>query len=346
MFRSVIVSVLLLSPLVLAGGEQGPPKGWKAYSGGYKKEAYVVWLPAVGKLDESESQIVSPKFGQIRVFRTVCQRKDGSMFGAGQINLPPQLVKQPPKVRQNFFRDLFLDEVNGTLVEEKNVKLDTMTGKEYVIRTPSGMARYRVFGAGVQVFRVFVVGSKKQVEGKEADILFTSFKRTRPGTVTADPKTGPDTAKTEAAAPGKGFTKPGKAAKATSYLKIVSSAGDYIGQGKTYEYKGDELTLSKSARGVNVRVDGWTLDVAAPGGQSLKPGDYQGAKRFPFNGASPGLSFSGKGRGSNTLSGEFVVWELEIDAGKITRLAIDFVQRTGGAKASLTGKLRFNSKFE
>jgi hypothetical protein len=131
-----------------------------------------------------------------------------------------------------------------------------------------------------------------------------------------------------------------------SYLKIVSSPGDFIGQGKTYEYKGDDLKLKKGPRGINVRIDGWTLDVGAGKGQMLQAGEYRDAKRFGFGGDSPGLSFSGKGRGSNSLSGEFVVWELEVAEGQITRLAIDFVQRSEGKNAPLTGTLRFNSTFE
>ena len=123
-----------------------------------------------------------------------------------------------------------------------------MPGKEYVVKTPDGMARYRLFGTGVQLYRVFVIGTQTQVQGKEADILFDSFKRKVPGdTKVAKPGDDP-----KPDAPVK-FTKPAKAAAATSYLKIVSSPGDYIGQGKTYDYKGDQLTLKTTARGVNVR---------------------------------------------------------------------------------------------
>jgi hypothetical protein len=108
------------------------------------------------------------------------------MFAAGQINLPPQLVKEPIKVRQAFFRDLFLDEVKGTLVEEKNVKLGIFSGKEYTAKTPNGMARYRIYGTGVQIFRVLAVGSKEQVEGMDAETFFESFRRTPPKETSKD----------------------------------------------------------------------------------------------------------------------------------------------------------------
>jgi hypothetical protein len=73
-----------------------------------------------------------------------------------------------------------LDEVKGKLVEEKNVKLGILTGKEYTAKTANGMARYRIYGTGVLLFRVLAVGTKDQVEGKDAEIFFESFTRTPP----------------------------------------------------------------------------------------------------------------------------------------------------------------------
>lgn len=172
-----VLLVAMFFPLLAPADEKAPPEGWKEVSGGYKKLAYAVWMPADAKVDDKESSIVS-KYGQIRVFRSVCQRKDGMLFAAGQINLPPTLVKEPPKVRQDFFREAFLEEFNAKLVEEKNVKLGTMSGKEYVATTPKGLARHRLFGTGVQMFRVVVTGTKEQVESKDTDIFFESFKRT------------------------------------------------------------------------------------------------------------------------------------------------------------------------
>src|SRR5436190_707130 len=118
------LSAVLFVPLAVLADD--PPAGWKEVSGGYKNEAYKVWLPTDGKIDDKESNIVGGGFGQIRVFRTVCKRNDGALYAVGQINLPPQLVKEKPKVRQDFFLKVFLDEFNGKLKETKNVKLDTM----------------------------------------------------------------------------------------------------------------------------------------------------------------------------------------------------------------------------
>jgi hypothetical protein len=157
--------------------EKSPPEGWKEVSGGYKKLAYSVWMPAGVKVDDKETSIVGD-YGQVRVFRTVCERKDGMLFAAGQINLPPKLTKESPKVRQNYFRDSFLKEFEGKLSKEKDVKLGTMAGKEYTAATPNGLARMRLYGTGVQMFRVLVVGTKEQAASKDADVFFDSFKRT------------------------------------------------------------------------------------------------------------------------------------------------------------------------
>jgi hypothetical protein len=149
------------------------------------------------------------------------------------------------------------------------------------------------------------------------------------------------------ALPGKGsFNQPAKSDTSQSYLKIISSPGDYIGQGKTYEYMGDQLVLKRTPRGLHLMVDGWILDIGAPNGQSLQVGEYLNAKRFAFSAGSPGLDFFGKGRGSNRLAGEFVVWELQMEGAQIKRLAIDFVQRSEEKMAPLQGKLRINPSFE
>lgn len=145
---------------------------------------------------------------------------------------------------------------------------------------------------------------------------------------------------------GAGFKQPAKSKQPTSYLKIFGAQGDYITQGKSYDYAGNDLIVKKGPRGVNVRVDGWSLDIGAPNGEFLKVGEFLNAKRFAFSGDSPGLDFNGKGRGSNRIAGEFVVWEIEVQDNQIVRLAIDFVQRSEEKGPPVQGKLRINSNFE
>lgn len=136
-------------------------------------------------------------------------------------------------------------------------------------------------------------------------------------------------------------------------LTFTSESGDYIGQGlsRTY-YLGDGTWNARydNTRGhVNVSVtnfsvsDGWSwyLDLAAPRGQQLTNGVYEGARRYPFQPETqPGLSFSGTGRGCNTLTGRFVVSDISIGPDNtVQRLTAAFDQNCEGASPTLRGRI-------
>jgi hypothetical protein len=100
-------------------------------------------------------------------------------------------------------------------------------------------------------------------------------------------------------------------------LSFSGDPGDYITGGQSYSYattSGDQLSVSSSTNNnvVSISVnayngDWWYLDFASPVGQALVPGTYLNATRYPFNGAGPGLSLVGNGRGCNTLTGSFTI---------------------------------------
>lgn len=142
------------------------------------------------------------------------------------------------------------------------------------------------------------------------------------------------------------FLQPPRSKVPTSYLKAVSSPGDYIGQGKTYDYQGNQLQIKKTARGVSINVDGWHIDFGGPQGKFLHVGEFKNAKRHAFSDGFPGIDFSGNGRGCNKIAGDFYVWELEFAGNQVTSLAIDFVQRCEENGPPLYGRIRFNSSFE
>ena len=142
------------------------------------------------------------------------------------------------------------------------------------------------------------------------------------------------------------FIKPVSSAVPVSYLNILSTAGDFIGQGNSYSYKADELKVSWKNGTICVEVDGWKAEFASPRGDVLGVGEYANAKRYPFNEDSPGICFSGKGRGANQIAGHFVIWELERKDNTLVRVAVDFVQRAEIKGPPLYGMLRYNSKFE
>jgi len=134
-------------------------------------------------------------------------------------------------------------------------------------------------------------------------------------------------------------------------LTMVSQPGDYIGQGQTYSFTpatGTFFANRNFDNGVSVFYSGsghsWNLGFAAPLDATLTPGHYANATRWPFQAANvPGLSVSGDGRGSNTLTGNFTVTEALYAAdGKVLRFAASFEQHSEGFAPALTGEINFN----
>ncbi|KUN17328.1 hypothetical protein AQJ23_41030 [Streptomyces antibioticus] len=131
--------------------------------------------------------------------------------------------------------------------------------------------------------------------------------------------------------------------------------GDYISGGQSYSYSTasqDRLNISAdtAGNGVHLSVDGahgdwWSLDLTAPSGQTLAPGTYTGATRYPFNGsAEPGLDLSGNGRGCNTLTGEFTITDVELGPqGYVKKLDASFVQHCEGFTPAARGEVHIDN---
>ena len=90
------------------------------------------------------------------------------------------------------------------------------------------------------------------------------------------------------------------------------------------------------------------LEIAAPRGQPLLPGHYEGAVRsVSRTGTQPGLDFSAKGLGCGTLTGSFDVIEADyggpgtvFDSLTINRFRARFTQRCASSTQALTGEVR------
>ncbi len=138
-------------------------------------------------------------------------------------------------------------------------------------------------------------------------------------------------------------------------LRMVSEPGDFIGQGLTYDFTPATAAFSASRNfdnGVSLDVDPpplgefWFLDFAAPNEAVLTAGVYLDAMRFPFQDPGrPGLNVSGNGRGSNTLTGRFTVYDVALGGTAVTRFAAAFEQHSEGAAPALVGWVMFNSTF-
>lgn len=133
-------------------------------------------------------------------------------------------------------------------------------------------------------------------------------------------------------------------------LSFVSDAGDYIGGGQSRLFTLDNASItsrhSDSGGHFSLTIfpfsgGFWFLDLAAPQGSRLVPGAYEGAIRYPFQSPSqPGLSFSGDGRGCNTLTGRFDVLDAAFGSnGYIERLHARFEQHCEGGTSALYGEV-------
>jgi len=142
----------------------------------------------------------------------------------------------------------------------------------------------------------------------------------------------------------------------TNVLFFKSDPGDFVGLGQTrFLHAGSGFTLAPSRNfdnGVSFSINGsaqlWFLDFASGNSASspaLAPGAYEGAARFPFQGpGQPGLSFSGDGRGCNTVSGRFDVLDATYGAGgAVNSFAANFEQHCEGGASALRGRIRYNT---
>jgi uncharacterized delta-60 repeat protein len=142
-----------------------------------------------------------------------------------------------------------------------------------------------------------------------------------------------------------------------SRLRMVSDPDDFVGNGQTYDLTSATTSFSANTNfdnGVSVVAqqpgvlgEFWHLDFAAADEAPLTTGTYLDAMRFPFQDPGhPGLSVSGDGRGANTLTGRFTVFDLGKDAsGNVTRFAAAFEQHNRGNPPALIGWVMFNSTF-
>jgi hypothetical protein len=140
----------------------------------------------------------------------------------------------------------------------------------------------------------------------------------------------------------------GSTPAAGNHVYLESEPGDFIGQAETFVYTSADAALRVigSGGGLSVTVDGdqqWWGDFRAMSGLGeLRPGFYDSLRRFPFhNPAKGGLSWSGEGRGCNTLQGWFVVDSVSYQEGTLTAIDLRFEQRCEGGTAALRGKIHW-----
>jgi hypothetical protein len=133
-----------------------------------------------------------------------------------------------------------------------------------------------------------------------------------------------------------------------NYVYLQSDVGDYIGGGQTYTFTplNAQLFFSTNSGGVSFSVTGnsyWSGAFFGPSTLSqLQVGYYSGLTRWPFhNPVLGGLSWSGDGRGCNTLLGWFAVDNVIYTNGIVTGVDLRFEQQCEGGQAALHGAVHW-----
>jgi hypothetical protein len=131
-------------------------------------------------------------------------------------------------------------------------------------------------------------------------------------------------------------------------VAMYSDTGDWIGQGQQQVFTpaNSTITLSGNAGDVSIAINSpdYTLEFAAPQGQTLQAGIYDGATRAPFrSGLEPGIDINGESRGCNTDQGRFEIKDIHIGpSGVPDRLWLVYEQHCEGGITALFGEVRIN----
>jgi hypothetical protein len=135
-----------------------------------------------------------------------------------------------------------------------------------------------------------------------------------------------------------------------SFIDLSSDAGDYIGAGKNYSYTNadTQITVTSSNAHLSISVSGdesWMAEFQLPDTYSeLQPGSYGNLTRYPFhNVAAGGLSWSGEGRGCNTLTGWIIIDKVTYAGTTLTDIDLQFEQHCEGGAPALHGEIHWDA---
>ncbi len=136
------------------------------------------------------------------------------------------------------------------------------------------------------------------------------------------------------------FTCPGRAQ--SNVVLLVSSPGDYIGQGNVYVTTNPaSFTFYSYPSYLGISAFGYWIQFSPPYGAPLTVGSYTNVPNSPFG---PAVSVSGNSRGCSQYCGSFQVLEIHTNsAGTVDRFWATLTQRCECLMPPLTGEIRYNS---
>jgi hypothetical protein len=137
---------------------------------------------------------------------------------------------------------------------------------------------------------------------------------------------------------------PGSTPASGTYVYLNSDPGDYIGAGQVLTYT-SSITVSVSGGLLSIGVAGdWGGSFEVMNSiNNLQVGYYGGLIRYPFNNPTKGgLSWSGQGRGCNTLTGWFALDHVTYTNNVLTSFDLRFEQHCEGGTAALHGAIHWD----
>ena len=144
---------------------------WKEFSS--KDGRFTVLMPGTPEQEQADTE---SDFGKgVLHMNTVQAGK--VMYGAHYCDFPAKIKKAPTQQVFDSSRDGAVDNLDGKLADEKEIKLGDYPGREIRIEVAGGkrLFRVRVYLVDQRLYQVVVFGTKATATSKEADKFLDSF---------------------------------------------------------------------------------------------------------------------------------------------------------------------------
>jgi len=167
-------ALILVLAIVGRAADQKPSQEPKEFTP--KSGTFTITLPAgVSSGHRTETLKIGKHSVPVELMQSSC---DGVTCTAGSIAMPAGVIRQiPAEKRFQVISEALVKPLQGKLLEGKDIKQDPVSGKDYQIERPNGLARMQVYLSGDWVLYALVEGkTKEQVNSKEVAAFYSSFK--------------------------------------------------------------------------------------------------------------------------------------------------------------------------
>ncbi|HET9173136.1 MAG TPA: hypothetical protein VFN97_27155 [Actinospica sp.] len=133
-----------------------------------------------------------------------------------------------------------------------------------------------------------------------------------------------------------------KSTPGSSATEFYVSTGFYtsVGNGNTVDFTDPTVSIAADLGSISASSGSWSLNLAAPSGQTLAPGTYTGATTYPVSsGSAPGIGLTGSQSCGGASYGSFTI--VEITATTLNATFSQSCSSTGAVTA--VGFIRYNA---